>query len=389
MHFTADDKKKIKVTLFIVACSIIIYVFISNFPVFWNALHVFVRVLSPFIMAFLLSFIINIPMSFIENRILSKFPLKAKTARFIAIILAFLVIILLLILIFSIVLPQLYSSIRSFILSIPKFLDDFTNFVKGADWLGSVKKPILESIDAVRSLSITDYLWNRFGNTSLSNSFSKIMSELVPTLNNIISGFVTSFLVLVFSIYMLASKETLVRNCKELAYSFLPESFADKIMYVSYTAYDNFYNFFTGQFQEALSLAFMTFVGMKILGMNLALMVSILVGFGALIPMVGAILAGFLGFIILLSSSPVEGIGFLIFIIILQQFDGNIVYPKIVGQSVGLPAIWVLLGVTIGGSFMGIFGMLIFIPIFSTIYDILSDYKTKRLTKKNIQVSLK
>lgn len=389
MHFTADDKKKIKVTLFTIACAIMIYVFISNFPVFWNALHGFIGIISPFIAAFLVSFIINIPMSFIENRILSKFPLKAKTARFIAIVLAFLVIILLLILIFSIVLPQLYTSIRSFILSIPKFLDDFTSFIKGADWLGSVKKPILEGIDAIRSLSITDYLWSRFGNTSLSNSFSKIMSELVPTLNNILSGFVTAFLVLVFSIYMLASKETLIRNCKELAYSFLPESFADKIMYVAYTAYDNFYNFFTGQFQEALSLAFMTYAGMKILGMNLALMVSILVGFGALIPMVGAILAGFLGFIILLSSSPVEGIGFLIFIVILQQFDGNIVYPKIVGQSVGLPAIWVLLGVTVGGSFMGIFGMLIFIPIFSTIYDILSDYKTKRLTKKNIQVALK
>ncbi len=389
MHFTAEDKRRIKVILFTVACSIMIYVFVSNFPVFWNALHGLIGIISPFIMAFLVSFIINIPMSFIENRFLSKLPLKEKTARFIAIILAFLVIILLLILIFSIVLPQLYTSIRSFILSIPKFLDDFTNFIKGADWLGSVKKPILEGIDAVRSLSITDYLWNRFGNTSLSNSFSKIMTELVPTLNNILSGFVTAFLVLVFSIYMLASKETLIRNCKELTYSFLPESLADKIMYVAYTAYDNFYNFFTGQFQEALSLAFMTFAGMTILRMNLALMVSILVGFGALIPMVGAILAGFLGFIILLSSSPVEGIGFLIFIVILQQFDGNIVYPKIVGQSVGLPAIWVLLGVTVGGSFMGIFGMLIFIPIFSTIYDILSDYKTKRLTKKNIQVSLK
>lgn len=389
MHFTNEDKKKIKLTLFIVACAIIIYVFIANFPVFWSALKNVMGMLSPFIIALLISFIVNIPMSFIENRLLSKMPLKNKTKRMISLVLAFLVIILILILVFSIVLPQLYVSIRSFILSIPYLLDDLTKFVKNASWLGSVQKTILEGLAKFRSLSITDYLWSRFGNMSLSTGFSKIMTELVPTLNNILSGFVTTFLVLVFSIYMLSSKETLIRNCKELTYSFLPESFADKIMYVAYTAYDNFYNFFTGQFQEALSLALMTFIGMKILGMHLALMVSILIGFGALIPMVGAILAGFLGFIILLSSSVIEGIGFLIFIVVLQQFDGNIVYPKIVGQSVGLPAIWVLLGVTIGGSIMGIFGMLIFIPIFSTIYDILSDYKTRRLTKKNIQISLK
>lgn len=160
-------------------------------------------------------------------------------------------------------------------------------------------------------------------------------------------------------------------------------------MYVLYTAYDNFFNFFTGQFIEAFVLALMNFIGMSILQIPYALVISFIIGFGSLIPLIGAVISGFIGVFLLLMISPAQAIGYAVFVIVLQQFDGNLTYPKIVGRSVGLPPIWVLLAVIVGASVLGVLGMLVSVPIASTLYDLLVDFKTRQLDRKNIQVQYK
>lgn len=388
MRFTKEEKQQIKLILFIITCSILIFMLLSHFNAIWNGFTYLLGMISPFMMAIMVSFLVNMFMSVIENKILDKLPIGRGGKRALAILLSFILIIAILVLIFSMILPQLFNSLRTIILAIPDFLDKLSAFLKDAKWMGPVQKPLIEGLDNLQSISLPNYLW-RYISPRGNLSFSSFIQSVLPTINAVFSGLLNAFLVLVFTIYMLAAKETLGTQAKQLLYASLPESIVDKFMYVFYTAYDNFYNFFTGQFREALTLGFMCFVGMKILGLPLALAVSVLIAFGALIPMVGAVLAGLIGTLTISSISLTQGLGFMVYIFVLQQFDGNIIYPRIVGQSVGLPAIWVLLAVIIGGSTMGIFGMLLFLPIFSTIYDLLSDFKTRRLAKKNINVAEK
>lgn len=390
MHFPPEDQKKIKRALFIVTCSILIYNLIDHLPAIFTTFGHFLGIIAPFIYAIAIAFVINIPMSFFENKFLGRLPIKKSLQRVLAIILAYFMIIFLISLLFSIILPKLYTSSRTFILAIPDILDRLSHYIKQAHWLGRFQKILLDTLDQVKTTSISSYLMKKIGHGQTPTTLSpSLTAPLIETLTSIFSGFLNAFVALIFSIYMLASKERLTRQCKELVYSLLPEKAADSVMYIAYTAYDNFYNFFTGQFLEAIVLGGMTYSGMKILKMDYAIVIAIIVSFGALIPMVGAVLAGFVGTMILLSIDPVQGIGFLIFICVLQQFDGNLVYPKIVGQSVGLPAMWVLLGIIIGGSLFGVIGMFMFVPIMSTLYDLLTDFKTRRLAEKKINVSSK
>ncbi|WP_019133320.1 AI-2E family transporter [Kallipyga massiliensis] len=388
MRFTKEEKQQIKLILFIITCSILIFMLLSNFNAILKGFGYLLGMISPFMMAIMVSFLVNIFMSVIENKILDKLPIGRGGKRALAILLSFILIVAILVLIFSLILPQLFNSLRTIILAIPDFLDKLSAFLQKAKWMGPVQKPLIDALDNLQSISLPSYLWHYISPQG-NASFGSFIQSVLPTINAVFSGLLNAFLVLVFSIYMLAAKETLGTQAKQLLYASLPESIVDKFMYIFYTAYDNFYNFFTGQFREALTLGFMCFVGMKILGLPLALAVSVLIAFGALIPMVGAVLAGLIGTLTISSISLTQGLGFMVYIFVLQQFDGNIIYPRIVGQSVGLPAIWVLLAVIIGGSTMGIFGMLLFLPIFSTIYDLLSDFKTRRLAKKNINVAEK
>ncbi len=390
MHFSPEDQKKIKRALFIVTCSILIYNLIGHLPDIFSVLGRFLGIIAPFIYAIALAFVINIPMSFFENKFLGRLPIKKSLQRALAIILAYFILFFLISLLFSIIIPKLYTSSRTFVLAIPELFSRLRRLVQEATWLGRFQKVLLEALNQANPSSLGSYLMKLMGHEKMSGAlFPSLTATLFATLTTIFSGFLNAFVALIFSIYMLGSKERLTRQSKELIYSLFPENAADSIMYLTYTAYDNFYNFFTGQFLEAIVLGGMTYAGMKILKMDYAVVVAIIVAFGALIPMVGAVLAGLVGTLVLLSIDPVQGIGFLIFICVLQQFDGNLVYPKIVGQSVGLPAMWVLLGIIIGGKLFGVVGMFMFVPIMSTLYDLLTDFKTRRLAEKKINVAAK
>lgn len=388
MKFTKEEWSKIRVALFVVAASLVLFAILQNVPTLGKIFGTALGILTPFIIALCIAFLVNIPMGLIENKMLSFLPLSRGIKRFLAMILSFILIGALFYLLFSIVLPQLIQSVRTFVFNVPPMLQNLENYVSHAKWLGPLADPIQARLHEINNMNIISYITSQLdpNNAEWVNS---MLGNVFSTLSTVFSSFMTGILALIFSIYMLGSKEELSLQSKGLLYTFLPEKTADNMMYVVYTAYDNFYNFFTGQFMEAVMLGVMTFIGMTILGFHYAIVISMIISLGALVPMVGAIIAAFIGFLMLLTTSPLEAISYLVYVIVLQQFDGNLIYPKIVGQSVGLPAIWVLFAITVGGSLMGILGMLIFVPIVSTIYDIVSDFKTRRLMEKRIQVYIK
>lgn len=388
MNFNSKDKQRIKLILFIVTCSIIIFTFLQNFGSILVFFHLIAGILSPFLLALGLAFLVNMPMSMIENKLLSHLPLPAKLRRALALVLSFIIVIAAIVFLLFTVIPQLIASVQTLIANIPSFLRNLESFLRNSEWAEPFVDQFTEQIADINNSTLMEYVQNWLAPQG-ADYINRILDTLMGTISSVFTSTISFFLSFIFSIYMLNSKETLIRQAKELLYSLSSEKVADKAMYVGYTAYDNFFNFFTGQFMEAIILGIMSFIGMTILQFPYALVISTLIGFGALIPMIGAILAGMVGFFILLTVSPIQALGFGVFIVILQQFDGNLVYPKVVGRQVGLPSLWVLFAVTIGGSLYGIFGMLIFVPIASTIYDLLSDYKTKKLSEAKINVELK
>ena len=189
-------------------------------------------------------------------------------------------------------------------------------------------------------------------------------------------SFVIAF---VFAIYLLLQKETLIRQLKKLIYAYMRKDFAEKLLKIAKTSNNIFANFTTGQFTEALILGFLCFIGMLILQIPYALTISVLIAFTALIPIVGALIGTAVGVLLILAVSPLKAVVFVIFLLILQQIEGNIIYPKVVGNSVGLPGIWVLVAITIGGSLWGIVGMLVSVPLVSVLYTILRDNVNQKL----------
>ncbi|MBM6860610.1 AI-2E family transporter, partial [Clostridium saudiense] len=201
------------------------------------------------------------------------------------------------------------------------------------------------------------------------------------------SGLVNFILSLIFSIYMLLNKERLQLGMKKVLYAFSKKNFADKVMYLGKIANESFSSYIGGQFIEAIIIGVLCFIGMLVLRMPYALLISVLVAVTALIPIFGAFIGTIPSAFIILIIDPMKALWFIIFIIVLQQIEGNLIYPKVVGSSVGLPPIWVMLAMLIGGNTFGLLGMLLGIPTFSVIYKVSREYINKRLNNKNIVVN--
>ena len=191
----------------------------------------------------------------------------------------------------------------------------------------------------------------------------------------------------IFALYLLVGKERLGRQFQSLTEVYLKEHTRNRLMYVLSTAHDTFTKFFVGQFTEAIIIGVLCTVGMWILRFPYATMIGVLIGATALLPVVGAYLGAFIGAFMILTVNPVQAIGFLVFIVVLQQLEGNLIYPRVVGSSVGLPGIWVLAAVTVGGGFGGVAGMLLAVPATATIYRLLqADVRRKKAISTPVHV---
>lgn len=375
MKLLKDDKRKIQIGITILIVPVILAYLLFNGKSIGNSLSVFMAIISPFIIGAALAFVLNMPMNFIENKIFKKWTSKPGLKRAISLLISLVIVSAIIAFVVILIIPNFFEAIKSLIQGIPVLVEKLRKYPEVAKQLDKIYDTyaITNTHDLV--VKLKPYL-TKNGLDILNNVFFGI-----STVFSVVLSFVVSF---TFAIYLLFSKETLRRQFTEFAYVFFSGKTANKILIFFKVAYEKFYSFFKGQFIEAFMLGFMCFIGMYLLKIPNAATVSVLIGFGALIPLVGAILGAALGALIILIESFSKAIMFVIFIIVLQQFDGNVTYPRIVGSSVGLPSIWVLVAVTIGAALSGIVGMLIFVPIFATIYELLYRYKKKKLKDKNI-----
>ena len=381
------NKKDILNICKIVAFGVILYWAMQHIELIWNIFKVISSILSPFIWGAAIAFIINIPMSILERKVfISKKSKKkkiykvSKIKRVISIIISFAIIIIIIVGIIFLIIPELINVIGNLVsYHIPNLFANITDLTNRA---------------IIEYPQIADTL------TTLQNSLQNINSELVKDLTTFGTGLLTSsiglisstismifktVIAIIFSFYILISKESLVIQLKRLTYAFFSEKTANKICEISKLSKESFYNFVTGQFVECIILGSLCAIGMIILKIPYAATVGTLVAATAIIPIIGAMIGGVIGAILILPISLNKAIIFVIFFIILQQTENNLIYPKVVGGKVGVPGILVLIAVAIGGSIGGAVGMIICLPITSVLYTLLRASTDKRLKEKGIE----
>lgn len=331
--------------------------------------------ISPFILGSVMAFILNIPMRKIEKFI----PLKeeSKFLRPVSLCLTLIFVIGILGLVTFVVMPQLFDTLFTLQNSIPAFL---TGLKEEAELLFAQYPEISDYINGI------DIDWKSFLESVvgfLSTGAGTVLSSTLSAAASIISGVTTFIIAFVFTIYILLQKETLARQFKKLMKAFLPEDIMNGTLDIIKLTSDTFSNFFTGQCLEAIILGSMFFLTLSIFQLHYALLIGVLIAFTALIPMFGAFIGCAIGAFLMLMVKPVDALIFVLIFLVLQQIEGNFIYPHVVGNSVGLPSLWVLVAVTIGGSAMGVVGMLVFIPLCSVFYSVLRSIVNERLSRKN------
>ena len=338
-------------------------------------------ILRPFIYGAAIAFVLNIPMKAIEKGLFSKAknPKVDKIKRPVSIFLAFAAVVLVIVFVTVTVVPQVTKTMIELGNKIPQFLVD------AQIWLEELFASQPQLIALLEEFDPAQMNWDSIVNTVidfLKNGLGNVVSSTVTVASTIIGGVVNIFVALVFSFYILAQKEKLGDQFKRMLHAYFPQRAYDKVLEVASLAGRNFSSFITGQCTEAVILGTMFVDTMAPFGFPYAVMVGVLIAFTALIPIVGAFIGCFVGAFLIMVDDPVKAIWFLVLFIVLQQIEGNLIYPHVVGNSVGLPSIWVLAAVTIGGSLMGVVGMLIFIPILSTVYALLREDVNERNGKK-------
>ena len=339
----------------------------------------------PFLLGSVIAFILNVPMRAIERSLsgIKKLPLRRMLAMLLTLASLFLVIAL----VVGLIIPQLRTTVNALVSELPGFFARTERSIR--EYLG--KHPeILNFLQNNTELSKFDWTnldWAtivKHAATIAGNSVSAIFNGALSAVGSV-ADFMTNLIIgLVFSVYCLNRKEVLARQGKRILYSFLPERICDEIVRILRLTNTTFSSFISGQCLEACILGGMFAVAMSIFRMPYVTLVSVLVAVTALVPLVGAFVGCVLGALFILVDSPVQAVSFVILFLILQQIEGNLIYPRVVGTSIGLPGMWVLLAVTVGGKLMGIAGMLLMIPLASVVYVLLREITDKRLAQRQI-----
>ena len=333
------------------------------------------NLLSPFVVGSALAFVLNVPMRGIERwfgSVKNKF-----LRRSVAIVLTFVFIGLLLYLVFRMLLPQLIDTIQNLTRQLPVFLTGIVDWVK--EFLADHPDVLawLEENTKYEEMDWSEIIEKVVG--LAGSSVTLIISGVFSMIGTLFAGIFNAVISVVFAVYCLARKEILARQFRRLAYSFLPERFCDKTIRILRLTNATFSNFISGQCVEACILGCLFAVCMMIFRMPYIPLVCVLISVTALVPIVGAFVGCILGAFFILVNDPLQAVWFVIMFLILQQFENNVIYPKVVGKSVGLPGMWVLLAVTVGGELLGVAGMLLMIPLASVLYALLREVTAKRL----------
>ena len=375
------DKTRKDIIIIISYIALVIFALV-NFSKIIAFLGKVISIFSPFLLGIILAFVLNVLNNFIEKKIFGKIkPSKIwnKIKRPLCITLSLILVFLTIFFVMNLLIPQLKNSASLFTDTLPAYKEDIIGILNKFDVDESTVNKVGEYLDNFGKV-ITDYIK---GN---SKDVITVTTEVATSVVNIISkGIIT----LVFAIYMIAQKETLSRQINKVMKAYLKPKTINKINTVGTLVNKTFSNFVTGQCLEALIFGSLVFVGMLIFRFPYASTIGVLLGFTALIPIFGAFIGTAVGFILIMMVSPVKAILFVVFIIVLQQIEGNLIYPRVVGKSIGLPGMWVLLSVTVGGSIGGILGMLIATPLCSLLYALFTKMVNDRLKSNKIVTKVK
>lgn len=383
MNLNKENMRKLRE---LILFTVIILIALWNYKLLFEWAGAAFRIILPFLLGGGIAFVLNIPMSFLEEKIFGNRHLKdkkivKKLARPVSLIMTLAIVIGVIVLVMFVVIPELTRTvvslgrtIQTFIPEAQEFLEEiFTDNKEIGAWLAELNLDVDKLTDQAVSF--------------FQNGAGDILNSTMSAIGSIVSGVTTFVIAFVFSCYVLLQKEKLSVQVKKVVYAFFPERRCEWLFEVAGLASKAFSSFFTGQCVEALILGCMFFIVMSILNMPYTLLVSVLIAFTALIPIFGAFIGCFVGAFLILMVDPMKMLVFVVTFLILQQIEGNLIYPKVVGSSVGLPSIWVLAAVSIGGSLMGIVGMLIFIPIVSVVYTLFKASVYKHLRKKRRDIS--
>lgn len=379
--FTAENQKYLK-ALAVILTSILFFVIISNMSTVGDAVSKVLGVLSPLILGLCIAFVVNLPLRFLEERVFGKLTRKngkvwSKLKRPICLTLSVLFLLSVITVFLSFVVPELVRTGEKFFTALPSAMENVSATIDSV-----LEKLHLKSIFPDLTIdwkSISAWALDMIDNHS--NSIAQGALGIVTTVFNTVLNFILGF---VFSIYVLASKESLGKLAKSVIYSIMKRERARKLISVVVLSNKAFSGFISGQCTEVLLIGVLCFIGMLIFRMPYAVMVSCVIAFTAFIPVFGPFIGTAIGAFFIFIESPIKALWFVIFIIILQQLESNIIYPKIMGKHVGLPGIWVLAAVTIGGGLFGVVGIIVSVPICSVIYTLFDRWLKKRLEARNI-----
>lgn len=380
------NKKFLKYVLLIITFTFFLFWLATNAEKAFSAAEKVITLSSPFLVGFCLAFVINtilVPFERIWDKLPSKKDrkIKHKLKRPVCLVLSTLIVVGAVFAIIFMLIPELINTVSSLV----KMLPDVAKKLEG--WWVELRS-LLEHYNIV--LPALDFDTGKVldtVNNFISNYGEKFINTTVNITTTIVTFIVNLVLAIVFSIYLLSQKETIGRQTKKLLYAVFREDKVTKVLSVASLSNQSFSRFVAGQLLEAVIIGVLCFIGMLIFRMPYAGVVSVLVGFTALIPVFGAFIGTAVGAFLILLVNPMKALWFIVFIIVLQQIEGNLIYPKVVGKSVGLPGIWVLVAVTIGGGAFGIPGMLFGVPVCSVIYVLLKEFVAKRNRKETLAVS--
>ncbi|MBQ2746372.1 MAG: AI-2E family transporter [Clostridia bacterium] len=336
---------------------------------------------TPIIIGLFIAYVLNLIMSAYEKLFkgLSEKNILKKASRILCLIAAIVSLLGIIALIVYLVVPELVSCVTLLISETPKYIKTLLS----SDWIHSV---LPESV----LTELNNLEWSNIINNAadfIGKGLGDAATAVIKTMTSVVSGTITTFIGIFFSVYILLQKEKLSNQIDRLADNYLPSKLNSKLSHILSVLNGCFRRYIVGQCTEAVILGVLCTLGMLIFRFPHAVMIGVLIGFTALIPIVGAYVGGAIGAIIILTQSPIKALLFIVFLVVLQLLEGNFIYPKVVGDSIGLPALWVLTAITLGGALFGVLGMLIGVPLVATIYSLWREDLHRREKAKQPPVS--
>ncbi|MBQ4524068.1 MAG: AI-2E family transporter [Lachnospiraceae bacterium] len=379
------NEKKIKSYFLLVAFGVLLYVVAVNYLSLLIGIRYIFAIIKPFIIGAVIAFIINVPMRSLETGMFKKMKRK-KPRRILSLLTTLVLLVLVLWAVFTMILPELYSTIDSLGQRVPGVIE---KVIQWGDKMAE-KYPEIGGYITEAEKILSEFDWKETLSQSfqfLKNGVGGFVNTTIDIVGNVVNGVVNFGIGFVFALYILLQKEKLTSQCKQFFYAVFKEEKADEIIRVGKLTNHIFSNFLSGQVVEAIILGSMFFIAMSIFKFPYAMLVGVLIAVTALIPIFGAFIGLAVGAFLILMVDPMQALWFIIMFFVLQQIEGNLIYPNVVGNSIGLPGIWVLIAVSAGGSMFGVVGMIVFIPTVSLIYSLMREYVKKRLEEKGIDKS--